>query len=129
MSHLQAPSSVAAAGVKHRTRNAGAWCLAQGHAMGLNPAQPAELRILRGRVWVTMGDAVPPSGPAASQTGSVVALVFRYSVSQAMIAMFMPSVEMPQPPNMRRATQGPTPQSSSQACSAKGSTGLTMAPS
>ena len=67
MSHLQAPSSVAAVGAKHRTRNAGAWCLAQGHAMGLNPAQPAELRILRGRVWVTLGDAVPPSGPAASQ--------------------------------------------------------------
>jgi len=58
MSHLQAPSSAASAGSKSRSCTAGAWCLTQGRALGLLAGQPAELRILRGHVWVTLGEAI-----------------------------------------------------------------------
>ncbi|MDO8904471.1 DUF2917 domain-containing protein [Hydrogenophaga sp.] len=74
MSPLQAPSSAAAAGSKHRTLMAGAWGLAQGRALGLHAGQPAELRILRGRVWVTLGDALHRSEPVGMQVAGDVFL-------------------------------------------------------
>jgi hypothetical protein len=64
MSYLPAFSSAVAAGSKIRTCMAGAWSLTHGHALGLKPTLPAELRILRGHVWVTLGDAIQRSGSA-----------------------------------------------------------------
>jgi len=61
MSYLPAFSSAVAACSKIRTCMAGAWSLNHGRALTLKPVLPAELRILRGHVWVTMGDALQPS--------------------------------------------------------------------
>lgn len=78
MSPLQAPSSASAsaspAGTKNRVGLAGAWCLAQGRALGLHAGHPAELRILRGHVWVTLGDALQRFEPAAGQVAGDVFL-------------------------------------------------------
>jgi hypothetical protein len=52
--------------------------------------------------------------PAASHCASVSALAFKNSVSQAMMAMVMPPVLMPCPPNIRLLTHSPTLPSKSQ---------------
>jgi hypothetical protein len=67
MSPSQRPSSAAATGTKKRTHVAGSWGLSQGRALGLHSPQPAELRILRGHVWVTLGDAFLRVDPAGAQ--------------------------------------------------------------
>ncbi|MBA4266798.1 MAG: hypothetical protein C0453_17110 [Comamonadaceae bacterium] len=76
MSYLPVFSSAVAAGSKIRTCMAGAWSLAHGRALGLHAGQPAELRILRGHVWVTLGDAIQRSGSAG---GHVAGDVFLHS--------------------------------------------------
>ncbi len=66
MSYLPAFSSAVAVSSKIRTCMAGAWSLAHGRALGLHAGRPSELRILRGHVWVTLGDAVERSGSAGA---------------------------------------------------------------
>ena len=54
MSHPN--TRLAAAADCHRATAcpAGCWRLKHGHALGLQPARAAELRLVRGRVWVTL---------------------------------------------------------------------------
>jgi hypothetical protein len=74
MSHPSTVSSAAPACSKNHARVAGGWRLAQGRALGLHPAHPAELRILRGHVWVTLGDAMQQSGHAGDHVAGDVFL-------------------------------------------------------
>lgn len=49
---------------------AGCWRLKRGHALGLRPARAAELRLVRGRVWVTL-DAAAPSRGVGDSAGDI----------------------------------------------------------
>lgn len=55
MSHFSAPA------VRHLP--VGAWRLHPGHAMRLQPRQPAVLRVYCGRVWATLGQGAEAGAP------------------------------------------------------------------
>ena len=64
----------ASAGASARTREAGFWRLGAGQALGLHAPFAAELRIVRGKVWVTLGDATKAGVPSGARVAGDVFL-------------------------------------------------------
>jgi len=74
MSQQSVSSSASRAGEQGAARTAGAWRLNRGGVVALHPAQPARLRVVRGRVWVTLGEAFEHAGSAGGHVAGDVFL-------------------------------------------------------